>query len=123
MGGIDVNVDGVWNLQSMEINLIVGAGFTAGANAGGAWTTGPLLIWNAPTNADLGGADIVYVYKGGDIPIPPLNLEIEASHPLQGGATIVYIGGSPVGVGGGEVGIHTGISFTLFNLRLFQIGK
>lgn len=113
----------MFNQLSGEVSLIGEAGFTGGANAGGAWTTGPLLIWNAPTNADLGGADIVYIYKGGNVPIPPLNLEIEASHPLQGGATIVYIGVSPVGVGGGEVGVHTGVSFTLFNLRLFQIGE
>ncbi|MBC7250364.1 MAG: RHS repeat-associated core domain-containing protein [Anaerolineae bacterium] len=123
LGGIDFNADLMLNLGSGELDLLLGPGLTGGPNAGGSWTTGPVIAWNCPTNEALEGVDLLY--KGGDIPVAflGLNVEVEMATSLEGsGPTTLYLGVSPLGMPGGiQAGAQTGISVNVLRVRLLDL--
>lgn len=110
------------NLNSGELDLFFEAGPAGGTNVGTSWTTGSVIAWDCPTNEALEGADLSY--KGADIPMVPLGLNVEAEMATSiegGGPGKIYLGGSPLGFGGGQVGVQTGISVSIFRLRLLDL--
>jgi len=108
LGGVDGNVDIVFNNNTGEVDLFVITNFEAGGE-GGSWTAGPTFWWNLPTNDDLApngihgfiSPQVDINYGGGHAPIPIpyiglVSMEVEfASDPLGDGPVSLYIGGGP----------------------------
>ena len=117
-GEVDTNLDLMLNLHSGEVDLIWGVGSAKGVGAGGAPTAGIVMGWGMPNNDGLVGPDLSY--SGGDVPIPPLGVNVEAEFsysPSGSGPVTIYIGGSPMSVGS-QVGIvQEGVTF---NYRLLH---
>ena len=117
--GIDFNADLLLNLESGELDLLLGTGPTSGANVGVSWTTGPLLVENSPSNENTA---LELYYTGGDVPVVPLGLNLEfevGGNP--GGPSTYYLGASPIGFSGLQAGLHQGVSLNWLQVHLLDL--
>ena len=118
-GGWDVNLDLMANLQSGELDLIVGTGPQVGLGAASGPTAGIVVGFGAPTNDSLLGGDLYY--SGGGVPIASLLISLEgefAGSPTEPGTGTLYLGVGPLGA---QTGFQWGVSssFSLFRLDLW----
>jgi hypothetical protein len=124
--GWDLNFDLVFNAKSGELDFFASTGPQGGPNSGGAWTTGPLFVSDAPDNSGLVGPN---VYGGGDAPVwvpdtpVVLNVEVEKSRNVgAGGPRTLYEGAAPVGAFNGvEAGMEYGGSVTWLRITLLHL--
>jgi len=119
--GWDFNIDLMLNGRSGELDLILGQGSSSGINVSSGMSGGLVVGFGLTTNDSLIGPDMAF--KGVDIPIPPLNLNVEgelAGSPTDPGIGTLYIGAAPLSLGF-QAGVQWGLSsnVTLFHLDLW----
>jgi RHS repeat-associated protein len=120
--GVDANVDLMFNLRARQLDLLIGWGPAGGINGGASWSTGLLIAWDCSSNDRFVGVDLVY--EGANVPLVPLavNLEAELSTGIDGsGPHMIYLGASPLGVGGVQVGIQAGLSLNVRRIPLLHL--